>query len=283
MIRQAIAGMALMTAANGYAANDQAVVGERDFAAAMRERLRVAAPDLETRESASDPLVIEIKHEGEWGRARINLHRLHAFCGDAAAEDCEAVLANFVRRTTAPLPEPTSADLRVVVRNRFYVEHLLETQPEDARPIYRQIGDDLFALLAFDFPDGVGIAVPEQLRSLGLEDTGAWRVAGDQTRAVLPELPLDVDLAKYPVSFQEYDFLPSLLADVDAWPPLAEKAGPDLFAAAISDFSVWIGVMPDGPRFEDFKRAVRAECAEWERCISPNVYRFRDGRWVIAD
>ena len=97
MIRQAIAGIALMTAAGGHATD------ERDFAAAMRERLRAAAPDLETRLSASDPLVIEMKHEGRWGSARINLHRLHAFCADAAAEDCEAVLANFVRRTTCLL------------------------------------------------------------------------------------------------------------------------------------------------------------------------------------
>jgi hypothetical protein len=278
MIRQAIAGIALMTSANGHAA-----ASERDFAAAMRERLRAAAPGIETRISASDPLVIEMKHEGQWGSARINLHRLHAFCAEAAAEDCEAVLANFVRRTTAPRPEPAVPALRVIVRNQLWLDRVLETQPADARPLYRQIGDDLFALLAFAFPDGVAIAIPEQLRALGLEDERAWRVAGEQTRAVLPDLPLEVDLAQCPVSFQEYDFLPSLLADADAWPALAEKAGPDLFAAAISDFSVWIGVMPDGPRFDGFKQAVRAECAEWERCISPNVYRFRDGRWVIAE
>lgn len=278
MIRWLIAGSALM-----IASTSQAATSEREFAAGMLERLRVAAPDLETRVSVADLLVIEMKHEGKWGVARLNLHRLHAFCARATAEDCEAVLDNFVRRTIAPLPEPEILNLRVVVRNQLYLDHLLETQPEDARPLYRQIGEDLFAMLAFAFPNGVGIASPEQLQALGLEEAAAWTLASDQTRAILPELPLDLDLARYPVSFQEYDFLPSLLADLGAWPPLAEKAGPDLFAAAVSDLSVWIGVMPDGPRFEGFKQAVRAECAEWERCISPNVYRFRDGRWVIAD
>src|SRR5688572_13052907 len=229
MIRWLVAGSALMITSAG-----QAAVSEREFAAGMRERLRTAAPDLETRASADDPLVIEMKHEGKWGDAQINLHRLHAFCAEASAEECDAVLANFVRRTTAPLPAPAIPDLRVVVRNKLYLDHLLETHPAHERPMYRQIGDDLFALLAFGFPNGVGIAIPEQLRSLELGEEAAWTLAGEQTRAVLPELPLDLDLAKYPVSFQDYDFLPSLLADVDAWPPLAEKAGPDLFAAAIS-------------------------------------------------
>ena len=55
------------------------------------------------------------------------------------------------------------------------------------------------------------------------------------------------------------------------------------FATATSDSSVWVGVMPDGPRFEELKRVVRSECEAWTECVSPNVYRFRDGRWVIAE
>jgi len=42
MIRQAIAGIALMTAANGHAAT-----GERVFAEQILERLRAASPDME--------------------------------------------------------------------------------------------------------------------------------------------------------------------------------------------------------------------------------------------
>jgi len=25
------------------------------------------------------------------------------------------------------------------------------------------------------------------------------------------------------------------------------------------------------------------DCAAQQRCVSPNIYRFREGRWVIAD
>jgi hypothetical protein len=278
MIRRVIAGVALMAATNG-----QAATGERAFAEQMIERLQAARSEIELRISGEDPLVIEMKHEGKWGDAEINLHRLFEFCRDAPAEECDAVLDNFAQRTTAPLPEPLAANLRVVVRNALYVENLLATREADLQPLHRQIGDDLFALLCFAGPSGVLMATPEQMRALALEDDAAWRLAGEQTRAILPELPLDVDLARHPVSFQEYDFLPSLLADTEAWPPLVAKAGPDLFVAPVSDLSVWVGVMADGPRFEGLKRAVRAECAEWERCISPNVYRFRDGKWVIAE
>jgi hypothetical protein len=77
--------------------------------------------------------------------------------------------------------------------------------------------------------------------------------------------------------------LPSLLADTEGWRGVARKAGPALFATATSDTSVWVGVMPDGPRFEELKRVVRSECESSTECVSPSVYRFRDGRWVIAE
>ena len=279
MIRQAIAGIALMTAANGHAAT-----GEREFAEQMLERLRGEARSMELRVSADDPLALEMKHEGKWGDARINLHRFHAFCADATREDCEAVLANFVTRVTAPRPEPAAANLRVVVRNEGYLDHLLQTQPADALPIYRQIGDDLFALLAFSGPSGVLIAIPEQLQALELGDDAAWALAREQTRAMLPPLPKAIDLVRDQVIiFEDGDLLTSLLADTEAWRRIAAEVGPELVVTAVSDRFVFAGVLPDHPRMREFKQVVREDCEAEERCLSPNVYRFRDGRWAIAD
>jgi len=224
-----------------------------------------------------------MKHEGKWGDARINLHRFHAFCADATSEDCEGVLANFVTRVTAPRPEPAAANLRIVVRNEGYLNHLLQTQPRDALPIYRQIGDDLFALLAFSGPSGVLIAIPEQLRALELGDEAAWALAGKQTRAMLPPLPKAIDLVRDPVAFEDGDLLTSLLADTQGWRRIAEEVGPDLLVTAVSDQFVFAGLLPDHPRMREFKQVVREDCAASERCLSPNVYRFRDGRWVIVE
>lgn len=278
MIRFLIAGWALVLAHPCAAAT-----GERAFAARMLKELQAAAPDKELRISADDPLVIEMKHDGAWGEAYINLHRLEAFCAGATAADCDAVAADFARKVTAEVAAFAAADLRAIVRDKVYLDYVLETMPADARPLHRQIGDDLFAILAFDSPATIALAPPAELRDLGLDDKAAWDLAAAQTRAILPSLPAGADLAQNAVAFEEYEYLPSLLADIEAWRAIEAEAGPDLFVTAVSDHFVFAGLLPDGPNLERFKRTVREDCAAQERCISPHVYRFRDGRWVIAD
>ena len=68
-----------------------------------------------------------------------------------------------------------------------------------------------------------------------------------------------------------------------SWRGIAAEAGPDLFVTAVSDHFVFVGSMPDGARLEAFKQTVREDCAAQQRCVSPNIYCFRDGRWMIAD
>jgi len=279
MIRQAIAGIALMTAANGHAAAET-----REFAEQMLERLRAASPETEVRVSASDPLVIEMKQDGTWGDADINLHRLRAFCREASADECDTVLGNFAAMVTAKPPEPVAANLRVVVRQQDYLDRLRDQQDDDAQPVYRQIGDDLYALLAFAGPSGVLMAIPQQLSDLQLGDQAAWQLAGEQTRAMLPRLPKPIDIVRAPVMLEDGDLLSSVLADVDAWRAIAEEVGPDLAVAATTDQLVFMAALPpDYRRMRQLKRAIRDDCAAAERCISPNVYRFREGRWVIAE
>ena len=43
-----------------------------------------------------------------------------------------------------------------------------------------------------------------------------------------------------------------------------------------------VGPMPDGPSLEAFRETVDEDCRAQPRCVSPNIYRFRGGRWVIA-
>ena len=278
MIRIVIAGLAIVLA---YPC--EAATGERAFAARMLKELQAAAPDKEMRIGVDDPLTIEVKQDGEWGEASINLHRLEAYCASATAEDCDAVAADFARRITADLPEFAAADLRVIVRDEVYLDYILETLPADTTPPHRQIGEDLFAILAFDSPEAIALAPPGELSDLGLDDDAAWELASAQTRVILPSLPDGADLARSAVAFEDYEYLPSLLTDIEAWRDIAAEAGPDLFVTAVSDHFVFVGVLPDGPDLERLKRTVREDCAAQERCISPNVYRFRDGRWVIAN
>ena len=222
--------------------------------------------------------MIEMTHEGAEESDDFALHTFYAVCAEASAEYCDSFLDSMVSVATTMPPALTADNLRVVVRQRDYLDRLGPRQS-----LSRQIGDDLFALLAFTSPDVIVFANRSDLRKLGLDAAAAWRLAGEQTRAELPELPVDVDLAEHVIGYQDYDMLPSLLADTEGWRGIARKAGPDLFAAATSDVSVWVGVMPDGPRFEEFKRVVRSECEGAIECISPSVYRFRGRRWVVAE
>lgn len=288
MIRSAIAGMALMTGAGGAAASDQTAAdagaaGERQFAERMLERMRAAGSRLDLRVSERDPLVIEVTYEGAREVTDFDLRTFHRFCTEATAEECEALLETFVSRAVGLPPAAVAANLRIVVRHRDYLEHLVAALPPADEPMARQIGDDLFALLAFASDEAVAVATPGQVRALGIEIAAAWDLAHAQTRAALPALPVDIDLAEHVIGYEDYMLLPSLLADTESWRGIAGKAGPDLFATATSDLSVWVGVMPDGPRFDALKKVVRSECAALEACVSPNVYRFRGGRWVAAD
>lgn len=278
MIRQAIAGVALMVAANGQAANDRDAGAERAFAEQMIERMRAAGSTLDLRVSERDPLVIEMTYEGAEQPDDFALHTFYAVCAEASAEYCDSFLDSMVSVATTMPPALTAESLRVVVRRSDYLDRLGPRQS-----LSRKIGDDLLALLAFAGPDMIVFANRSDLRQLGLDAAAAWRLAGEQTRAELPDLPVDVDLAEHVIGFEDYDLLPSMLADTDGWRGIARKAGPDLFVTATSETSVWVGVMPDGPRFEEFKRVVRSECEGAIECISPSVYRFRGGRWVVAE
>jgi hypothetical protein len=279
MIRWLVVASALAFASPVLAAD-----GEREFGQAMLERLRAAKSAIELRIDPDDPLAIQAKVDGEWENGVINTHRLYGFCQTATNEECHAAIEEFADNISTRPPEPASADLRVIVRGASYVDYLLRPAPEaEDRPLYRPIGEDLFAIVAFDGPKTIAIAMRPQLRELGITDDAAWQLAAAQTRAVLPPLPSGAVLAENAVAFEEYEYLASLLADTEAWRGIAAEAGPDLFVTAVSDYFVFAGMLPDGPDLEQFKQTVREDCAAQQRCISPNVYRFRNGRWVIAE
>jgi hypothetical protein len=279
MIRQAIAGLALMVSANG-----QAAAGEREFAAGLLGRLQSAMPDIELRISADDPLVIEMKGRHGWGDGELNLRPVHTLCSRITAEECGAFLDDYVAAASGERPEPVAENLRIVVRQADYLARLREKLPRDERPVSRQIGEDLFALLAFVDANGIAIATPGQIRALGPDEAVTWQRAGEQTRAMLPRLPEPIDIVRDYVAIEDGDLLSSVLADTDAWRTIADEVGPELAVAATTDQFVFVGALPvDARGMREFKRAVRDDCRKVQQCISPNVYRFRDGRWVIAE
>ena len=57
---------------------------------------------------------------------------------------------------------------------------------------------------------------------------------------------------------------------------------PALSVTAVSYRFVLVCTLPSGPKLEDLRQTVREDCDAQPRCVSPNIYRFRDGQWVIA-
>ncbi|MCW3835247.1 hypothetical protein ACFQ1E_00675 [Sphingomonas canadensis] len=261
-------------------------VGERAFRSDMIKRVQAKLPDAEVTPDPDDFLALHVKG-GVLDGATINLHRIYEYCAGHSAEDCETLKQDFTGKMTSPNPDPTVASLRLMVRDRVYLENLLEMERRSAAEgknfhyVYEQIGEDLFAILVSDAPDKVAILPDDSLKDLGLTRKTAWAKAAKQTRDALPPLPKPDQLKASAVAFQEYEYLPSLLLDLPAWARIAEAVGPDLFVTAVSDGFVFAGTMPDDAVAE-FAETVAEDCAEQERCISPHIYRFRDGRWVIA-
>lgn len=215
----------------------------------------------------------------------INVGRIWSYCQQASDEECEVAKAHFISAMTKMPPPARREDLRLIVRDQVYVDYVRSTGTAD-KPFaaaIRQIGDDLYAILAVDSPDTTALANPETLTKLGLTAAEAWDIADRQTRAKLPTLPEPETLLKQPTAFAEGEYLGSLLTQRDKFEKIAAAIGPDLFVTVVSDGFVFVATLPDGPALEDFAETVRKDCATQERCISPHIYRFRDGQWRIAD
>lgn len=277
----AIVGLLALGCPPSYAqAQSEAV-----FAADMRQRLQTKLADGKVSPDKGETLTARITG-GEWDGALVNFHRIYLYCQTASAADCEATKTEFFDRALVKPPSVTAGSLRLIVRDAQYVAYVrgLPSNADGSKieMIAEQIGDDLWALLASDSAQATALVPESELKKLGMTRAEAWARAERQTREKLPPLPTVEDLGKNAVAFQDHEYLGSLLIDRAAWARIAAAVGPDLFVTAVSDGFVFVGTMPDGPRLDDFRKTVADDCAHQQRCLSPNVYRFREGRWVPA-
>ena len=256
---------------------------EASFGRDALEAIRKIYPDRKFRLDPHEPLTIQVKGKGQWDMQSINLDRIFAYCGNVSSGDCIRARDDFLMKVMKPQPEVVKEALRIIVRNKDYVEGVKEAMEKGGgHAVMRPIGDDLATMLAFDAPETLAIASSDDLAKLGLTDDEAWQLALEQTKAVLPVIPMG-SLAKGEwAAFDSLDYLGSLLAELDDWQEVSAKVGPDLFTTVASDGLVVMGVLPDGEMLNKLAKVVRQDCESASRCISPHVYRFRDGKWVIA-
>ena len=267
------------------AANAQ--TSTQSFRQEMLERLVQVMPGTTLSPKAGDPLAISF-NSAELGDGQINLDRIYAYCRRASAEDCEREKQQFIEGITSRPPPPTPASLRLIVRDEQYVNGMnqMAAQSTAAKPdrmVFEPLGGGLFAILVSDSPTALMMISELTLADINLTREQGWAFARRQTRVLLPTMPTADQLRTGPVLFEDHEFGGSLLIDLPAWAKLAREAGPDLIVTVVSDRIVFVALMPDGPRLESFRTSVQADCAAQARCISPNIYRFRNGGWVVAE
>ena len=221
---------------------------------------------------------------GGWEEGTINLHRIYLFCQTAAEADCDTLKSEFVGNIGTEPEALDVASLRIIVRDKEYLDYArkLEAKPDGREAIYRPIGEDLFAILASDGPKTITLVGDKGLAELGLSEFDAWDRAWGQTLLVLPAIPEPAKFREQAMTFESEEYLASVTADLPAWQQVSDAVGPDLFMTVVSDQFVFVGPMPDGPSLEAFRETVEEDCRAQPRCVSPNIYRFRGGRWVIA-
>ena len=230
-----------------------------------------------------EALVVKAKGEGWDGRV-INLHRIYLYCQNATTDDCDTVKREFLDNTSIKPDDPTPSNLRIIVRDQPYVDYLERMEKEGGKPlaIRRQIGEDLYALLVSDSATMIALVGVETLADMGLSAEDAWNRGWRQTVAILPVFPEPEKFREQAMAFESDQYLASLAADLATWQKVSDAVGPDLFLTVVSDQFVFAGPMADGPGLEEFRETVEEDCRAQPRCVSPNIYRFRDGRWVIA-
>lgn len=259
-----------------------ALADEARFRADMIEQFRKAYPAIEFSPGPED---LQVKTKGgDWDDGVINLHRVFLFCRNASVDDCATVKAEFVGKIAQKPPALTTASLRIIVRDRGYIDYVeeLEASSGQRMAVRRQIGEDLFALLASDSANTIAMVGDKGLSELGLSEGDAWQQAWRQTQAILPAIPEPEKFRSQAMAFESEEYLASLTADLEAWEKVAAVAGPDLMMTVVSDQFVFVGPMENGAKLAAFRKSVEEDCAAQQRCVSPNVYRFRDGRWAIA-
>lgn len=275
------AALLLAIASAPLAAQDRPA--ERAFSEQALPEIVAAFPDATVAQEPGEPLQINITRKGEDEPVTINLHRVFGFCQTAPADQCDAELTAVIG-VLAQAPEAIETEartLRIIVRDAQYWNYVLGSKL-DGVPLHRRIGDDLYAILAFDSPQAIAIAAPDRIAELGLSDENAWLFAERQTRKIIPGLPEAEPRIEGLTVFQGEEYTGSMMAYPDLWEVLAKANGPDLAVIANSDQFVVAAVVPDGAELEKLRGLAEEQCKLASRCISPNVYRWREGKWVIA-
>lgn len=157
--------------------------------------------------------------------------------------------------------------------------------------VIEEIGDDLCKIIGFERNYDTVFADKTSLERRGFGGPQTWNIAHENTDPITPIIPT----AQYLIegggcmTFDSDMLVPSMFADLTAWAPISDETGGSLYVAPVSDTFAFIGIAADGAELDEARSGARADYTSISRsnnprhrAVSPDVYRFRDGRWCLG-
>ena len=270
----------LLCALFWFAGPARAQTREADFTRQMAERFRAAFPGREV--DITEPLQLRIALTPD--PALVNVGRLYNFCASAPAPECEASIDRFVASAVdglSDLAAPIAREqLRLLVRNIEYCDSLRPAgASEQPAIIIRPFVPGLCTLLMADFPTTMRGVTAEEVRGMNLEPDAAWALAERQTLADLPR-PSELEgLRDSIVAVTDFDYVTSLMLDLDGWRVAADEQG-ELVVAVPASNMIIVSRRANLTDLPSFRAAVREQMDTAERGVSPNLYRWTPAGWA---
>ncbi|HLH11409.1 MAG TPA: hypothetical protein VKV77_05955 [Methylovirgula sp.] len=263
-------------------ARAQGVPGdEAGFTAYVANAFQKLAPNATVR--IAGPLHLTIKQNGQtW---ETHLGNIYSYCRRNSADECAGALELHLDRIVAAHNEGETrvsrSDLRVVVRQKEYVDEIKEHLGDSGDPIAEPLCADLWVLGVADQPDTIRMLQPSDLTALDLSPDEILALAKQNTKAEeRGRVPTVKDAHKGEAGVLIGDtYTASLFAFPELWAPLAHAFGGLIVTAPSSDQLLF---MPDdGPgAAAALRKIAEVDFETAMRPLSQAVCRWTENGWV---
>lgn len=217
---------------------------------------------------------------------RVSLDRVWAECqGDP--RHCEDDARSFVDKMVAAIETPAAQATReqvvAVLRPRAYFDAI--GGPSASGVVADPFVGDLFAAYVVDLPQAVRSLSAADMTSLGLARGDLPSLAranlahrlGSSVELLARAKPGSVAVVQTGSYFES-----SRLLLVDDWVALAARLTQPMFAAVPANDVLVFAVAPPAEQLAKLRGAIQGLYASSERPVSPHLYRWDAGRWIVA-
>jgi hypothetical protein len=265
------------------AAADQVPLDEAGFTAFVAKVFQKKHSDASV--TVTGPLRLNIKAANEnWASY---LFTLYSYCtrNPATCEEHIVIHAEQIAASHKDEAAPREAiDLRIVVRQKIYVDQIAASLAGRGKPVAEPIVGDLWLLAVFDRPTTVSFLKPKDLETLHLTAEAALARAKENTKAIIgSRIPQDSS-SSGEISIMGGDaYQASLLAFPELWAPLA-KANDNRLIVAVPGSDVMLFTREDkGESIEALAKVSEATMEGEFRPFSATVFRWTDKGWITVE